>query len=168
MALVYRIKDSETATWLADNTGKIEVDDETRTVETNIALAEVVDNKRTLRQGEANLIDSNLFLGMTKGCGVLFGAHTEPKFCFTSPVQTNRTQEALEPSHIDTTAPILQSGKGLAHAMTALDDLPTLKAAQANALVELDDLPGPEHDFSEFDLPDLDDHELMEIEEIPM
>ncbi|TKF93720.1 TraM recognition domain-containing protein, partial [Vibrio sp. F13] len=50
--LVYKLQDPETAEWVAKMSGTILVDDETRSVETDATLSEIVDTKRTLRQAE--------------------------------------------------------------------------------------------------------------------
>lgn len=99
LKLLYAVRDSDTAEWLARSTGTIQVDDESRKVDKNLALSETVDSERTLRQSESNLIDVNMLLGLPKGCGVLFGASRLPEFCYTAPVTANRTQDAITPTH---------------------------------------------------------------------
>ena len=90
LKLLYAVRDSDTAEWLARSTGIIQVDDETRRVDRNLALSESVATDRTLRQSETYLIDVNMLLGLPKGCGVLFGTAALPEFCYTSPLQVRR------------------------------------------------------------------------------
>jgi hypothetical protein len=91
---LYAVRDSDTAEWLARSTGIIQVDDETRRVDRNLALSESVATDRTLRQSETYLIDVNMLLGLPKGCGVLFGTAALPEFCYTSPIQVRRDPAA--------------------------------------------------------------------------
>lgn len=96
--LSYRIKDPDTAEWLAASTGVIQVDDEIRTVDKNLALTETVRTERTLRQGERHYVDANMFMNLPKGCGVLVGATKLATFCYTSPVSADRGEDAITPS----------------------------------------------------------------------
>lgn len=99
LKLIYKIQDATTAKWLAESTGLIQVDDESRHVEKNIALSETIEGGRTLRQGESQLIDVNMFLGLARGCGVMFGASRLPSFCYTSFVAATQTEAAIVPSY---------------------------------------------------------------------
>lgn len=96
--LSYAIKDPETAEWLAASTGTILVDDESRQVRKNLALAESVDNDRTIRQAERYHIDTNMLMRMPKGCGVLGIAGSLSAFCYTSPVPAERSPAATTPT----------------------------------------------------------------------
>lgn len=116
--LLYAIRDAETAEWLAKSTGTIQVDIESRQVEKNLALAETVENGRTLRQDESYLVDVNMLLGMPKGCGVLFGAARLPAFCYTSPVAVDRDDATWTPTHPGA-APRSRAGAALTAASTA-------------------------------------------------
>lgn len=98
LQLSYKIKDPETAEWLAASTGQILVDDETRKIEKNIALAETFDGDRTVRLAERYYIDVNMLMNMPKGCGVLVGATRLPVFCYTSPVKVDRSTAAITPT----------------------------------------------------------------------
>lgn len=98
--LSYAIKDPETAEWLASSTGTVLVDDETRTVEKNLALSETVDGKRSLRQAERYLVDTNMLMNLPKGCGVLATVGKLAGFCYTSPVPAERTPAAITPSAV--------------------------------------------------------------------
>ena len=99
IALSYAIKDPETREWVAASTGKILVDDETRTVDKNIMLAETVDSERSIRQAERFFIDENMLKAMPKGCGVLAKAGELEKFIYTSPVPAVRVREAITPTY---------------------------------------------------------------------
>lgn len=101
LKLLYAVRDRQTADWLAGATGIIQVDDEMRQVDRNIALSESLATGRSLRQSETNLVDLNMFLGLSKGCGVLFGASPLPEFCYTSPMPAERTPAAVSSTHVD-------------------------------------------------------------------
>jgi len=94
--LSYAIKDPETAEWLARSTGTIQVDDEMRTVQRNVALAETVDPERRIRQAERYFIDENMFLMLPKGCAVLSVPGELARFVFTSPVNVEKNPAARE------------------------------------------------------------------------
>jgi hypothetical protein len=93
--LDYRIKDPETAEWLAAATGTILVDDEVRKIERNLALSETVSAERTVRMAERFLIDRNMLMNLPAGCGVLSGASALPSFCYTSPVRADKQPQAV-------------------------------------------------------------------------
>ncbi len=93
--LSYSIKDPETADWLARSTGKIQVDDELRHVERNIALSETVLPERTIRQSERFFIDENMFLMLPKACAVLSMPGELARFVFTAPVQVDKNPAAV-------------------------------------------------------------------------
>lgn len=105
LQLSYRIKDPKTAEILAAATGQILVDDESRNVEKNLALTETI-GQRNIRQTERFFVDVNMITNLpvpdptkkTIGCGVLVGAGKLAQFCFTSPVQVERSQSAITPT----------------------------------------------------------------------
>jgi len=103
--LSYRIKDPETAEWLAASTGTILVDDEMRKVERNIALAETVRPERTIRLAERYYVDTNMLMNLPAGCGVLAGATCLPAFCYTSPVIVEKRSTALQTTQADQSEP---------------------------------------------------------------
>lgn len=118
--LSYAIKDPETAEWLASSTGTVLVDDETRTVDKNLALSETVDGRRSLRQAERYLIDTNMLMNLPKGCGVLAQVGKLASFCYTSPVPVERTQEAITPI---TPEAVVKSQKSVAAEMLDVPDI---------------------------------------------
>lgn len=120
LKLLYAVRDSDTAEWLARSTGIIQVDDEMRRVDRNLALSESLATERSLRQSETYLIDVNMLLGLPKGCGVLFGASVLPEFCYTSPMPAERLAIAVSATHVDTTAEG-QEGMSLAASMVSLE-----------------------------------------------
>lgn len=105
--LSYSIKDPETAEWLAASTGKILVDDESRHVNRGVALAETVENQRTLRQADRYFIDENMIKNLPAGCGVLATAGRLAQFCYTSPVPAIQTPAAI------TVAPAISSASDI-------------------------------------------------------
>ncbi len=70
--LVYRLRDPDTAEWVARMTGSILVDDEMRKVTTDISLTEKIDTDRMIRQAERYYIDSNMLLNLPKFVGFVF------------------------------------------------------------------------------------------------
>jgi hypothetical protein len=136
ISLTYRLKDSDTAEWVARGTGTILVDDETRAVAANWALAETVKSDRTIRQAERYRIDVNQLLYLPKRCGALIGAKDDPLFCFTSPVKV-----ALDPTaHMPTLGQDLQTdlegdaGRRSDSLGDAAIDLPDLDADRKGAV----------------------------------
>jgi hypothetical protein len=105
LQLSYRIKDSITAELLASATGTILVDTETRKIDKNVLLTETVGERR-ISQSERYLVDVNMITSLpvpdqekeTIGCGVLVGAGKLAQFCFTSPIQIDRSKAAITPS----------------------------------------------------------------------
>jgi len=101
----YRILDDDTALRLAASTGEIMVDSEVREVVKNIALLETIGDRK-ISQKERYLIDTNMIHSLampdaekgTIGCGVLIGVGKLAQFCFTSPVQVERSIAALTPT----------------------------------------------------------------------
>lgn len=70
--LVYRLRDPDTAEWVARMTGSILVDDEMRKVTTDISLTEKMDTDRMIRQAERYYIDSNMLLNLPEFVGFVF------------------------------------------------------------------------------------------------
>lgn len=73
LRLAYRVQNPETAEWLAKMSGTILVDDETRRIERNAALAETVKDDRIVKQSERNLIDTNMLLNLPPRVAIFFG-----------------------------------------------------------------------------------------------
>ncbi len=89
LRITYRVRDPETAEWLASMSGTILVDDEVRKVERNVALAEVMDAERTVRQAERYLIDQNMLLNLPPRVAVLYGGRL-PVFAHVCPLKAQK------------------------------------------------------------------------------
>lgn len=89
--VTYRVRDPETAEWLASMSGTILVDDETRRVDRNLALAEVMDSDRTVRQAERYLIDQNMLLNLPSRVAVIYGGAL-PVFAHICPLPAVKGQ----------------------------------------------------------------------------
>ncbi|ECE3295006.1 MFS transporter [Salmonella enterica] len=70
--LVYRLRDPDTADWIARMTGSILVDDEMRKLKTDISLTEKMETDRMVRQAERYYIDTNMLLNLPKFVGFVF------------------------------------------------------------------------------------------------
>ena len=81
----YRVNDPDTALWLARMSGNILVDDEVRSLEANMVLAERERDIRSLRQSERYLVDTNMLQSLPPRCAVSYG-NGLARFVFTSPV----------------------------------------------------------------------------------
>lgn len=78
---VYRLKDPETAEWMAKMSGTILADDEIRKIKQNSSLAEVVDSERTIKQAERYLVDVNMLLSLPTSTAFMYSDKT-PKSLF--------------------------------------------------------------------------------------
>lgn len=88
--LVYKVLDPDTADWVSKMSGTILVDDETRRVDINQVLTEVVDNARTIRQAERRYIDTNMLLSLPEGAGYVFTNSALPRASLVSHVQVQK------------------------------------------------------------------------------
>jgi len=95
ISISYGIKDPETADYISDMTGKILVDDETRYVERNAAMAEVVQNTRSIRQTERNLYDRNSIMSLKKGTAILSIAGQLSRAVHISKIKVTKTPVAV-------------------------------------------------------------------------
>jgi len=96
LKLIYKIEDPDTADWFARKSGVILVDDETRMLDKNIALAETTESERSIRQTEHYYFDSNKLTNMPTGWSVLFG-HGLAQACYVSPYRVTKCVEAITP-----------------------------------------------------------------------
>jgi len=94
LKLCYRVMNPATAEWLATMSGTVQVDDESRRLNKNIAMAETLDSERTIRQSERYYIDSNMLLNLPKSVSVLYGDGL-PKFVSIQPVKVPKDAEAI-------------------------------------------------------------------------
>ncbi len=90
--IAYKVRDPDTADWLARMSGKILVDDEQRTVKTTGALAEVKNPDRMIRQAERCLIDTNMLQSLPDRCAAIYG-NGLADFIFTSPVVVKKQEQ---------------------------------------------------------------------------
>lgn len=93
--LIYRAEMPETAKTFADKSCTILVDDEIRTIERSLSMAESVSSERKVSQSETTLIDMNRLLTLPKRSGVLFGVGLA-KLVHTSPYIATKSYAALE------------------------------------------------------------------------
>ncbi len=93
--ICYRVMNPATAEWLAAMSGTIQVDDETRKIEMNIAQAETVMGERAIRQAERCYIDVNMLLNLPPRVSVVYGDGL-PKFVSIRPLRVSKTLEAVQ------------------------------------------------------------------------
>lgn len=92
--IVYKLKDPETAHWMARMSGSILVDDETRKIKRTSGLAEVLDDERTIRQAERFYVDENMLLNLPKSCAFIYSGEL-PFSSFLKPVSVQKQEIAL-------------------------------------------------------------------------
>lgn len=90
--IVYKIQDPETAKWVADMSGTILVDDETRRVETSRSLTEDVDGSRTIKLAERNFVDSNMLMNLPDKVSFIFTASEIAKSSVIQPVKVKKSE----------------------------------------------------------------------------
>jgi len=131
--ICYRVQNPATAEWLAEMSGTILVDDESRNVERNLALSERVDDKRTIRQADRYFIDENMLLNLPPSVSILYGAGL-PKFVSIQPLKVAKTADAVRINTVD--------GSLLQTASSALDvsaTTPVATVMHAAALLDVDE-----------------------------
>jgi len=74
--------------------GTVQVDDEARRLQKNVALAETMDTERTIRQSERYYVDTNMLLNLPKSVAVLYGDGL-PKFVSIQPIKVAKDVEAV-------------------------------------------------------------------------
>ncbi|TVO39893.1 type IV secretory system conjugative DNA transfer family protein [Vibrio algivorus] len=93
--LVYKLQDPDTAKWVAEMSGTILVDDETRKVETSKALTESIASDRSIRQAERNFIDTNMLLNLPKFVSFIYSAESLPFASLISPIRVQKSELIL-------------------------------------------------------------------------
>lgn len=110
--ICYKVQSPTTAKWLAEMSGKILVDDESRTVIKNLALAETMDDKRNVRQAERFFIDENMLQNLEPSTCIMFGQGL-PKALTIKPMKTQKQREAVSINEVSGGA-IAQGAEALA------------------------------------------------------
>jgi type IV secretory pathway TraG/TraD family ATPase VirD4 len=164
LRVAYRVKNPETAEWLAAMSGEILVDDETRRVERNAAGSEVMDHERTVRQATRYLVDVNMLLNLPDRSAVLYGVGL-PQFAHICPIQTQKealtVYEApsveIEKPAVPNIAPqaLADATEGVGHA----DALPIPTKSLQSAEVKPEKPASPKKDLAA-QLIDLEDHDV--------
>lgn len=101
--LVYQLQDPTTAEFFAAMTGKIQVDDETRKVEKNIALVETMETERSIRQTERCLIDETMMTTLYKNLGAIIGlqdadpSRLKGEFIMVNSIKVKKDRDAITP-----------------------------------------------------------------------
>lgn len=93
--LFYRADDIDTADFLSDMTGKIQIEEEQKIVTRNSLNSEKLDKQTRLTQSERNYFDRNMILNLKQFeaifCSALSYRSTIASLCKTSPVKVNDT-----------------------------------------------------------------------------
>jgi TraM recognition site of TraD and TraG len=121
--ICYKVQSPVTAEWLAQMSGTIQVDDESRQVKKNLAQAETVEGARSIRQADRYFIDENMLLNLPPQVSVLYGAGL-PKFVSIQPLKVPKSPEAIR-------IVICESGMGKT-AEDKLNELEIIDAAPAD------------------------------------
>lgn len=158
LKFVYKIEDPDTADWFAKKSGSIQVDDETKTVERNIALSETVDGRRSIRQAERFLIDSNMIQNLDydgrKRLGVIYGLGLA-QFAYSSPVKVEKDEKNLVSQIFEGSA--LDTGKSQfdisdeESSTTTSFDLPDGEQDKKGRVIETDGIDPDESETISFD-----------------
>ncbi|WP_238930157.1 hypothetical protein [Vibrio vulnificus] len=82
----------DTAEWVSRMTGTILVDDETRYIEANKSLSEVMEDKRNIRMAERQYVDTNMLLNLPAFVSYIFTTNDVPKPSLISPIKVRKQQ----------------------------------------------------------------------------
>lgn len=93
LKFTYRAADHETAQYFSELSGKILVDDESRSIEKTLSLTDRVVGEKQIRQTERNLIDINTMLSLPPKTGVLFG-NGIAKISTVYPIQVEKSADS--------------------------------------------------------------------------
>lgn len=104
--ICYQVQNPDTALWLADMSGDIQVDDESRNIYKNVAQAETVEGKRSIRQTERSFIDKNMLLNLPPQVAVVYGLLQPdgtrlPKFVNIQPLKVPKAPESVKIKTVD-------------------------------------------------------------------
>jgi hypothetical protein len=87
--IVYKLKDPQTAEWMARMSGSILVDDEVRRARQTSGFAEILDDERTIRQAERYFIDENMLLSLPPSCAFVYGGKL-PTSSYIKPIKVEK------------------------------------------------------------------------------
>ena len=115
LKFTYRAVDNETAQYFSDFSGKVLVDDESRSIEKTLSLTDRILPEKQIRQTDRNLIDLNMMLTLPPNTGVLFGNGIAQisKIC---PIKVEKTVESktvkgceqpITCANLDETSPLI-------------------------------------------------------------
>ncbi|MBP2845798.1 TraM recognition domain-containing protein [Dickeya oryzae] len=104
--LVYKLMDPKTAEWVAEMTGSILVDDESRQIATDAVLVERVEGKRTIRQAERYYVDTNMLLSLPDGVSFIFTSKTLPRASMIAPIPVEKKELIVYESPVEEQAEI--------------------------------------------------------------
>lgn len=90
----YQLMNPVTAEWMAQMSGTIQVDDETRQVKRNIAQSETILPERSIRQAERYFMDTNMLMNLPKSVGVMYGDGLA-KFVSIQPLKVEKDRAAI-------------------------------------------------------------------------
>lgn len=93
--LVYKLQDPKTAKWVAEMTGSILVDDESRQVNTDSMMVERMDDKRTIRQAERYFIDTNMLLALPDKVSFIFTSKSLPRASMIAPIKVTKQERVV-------------------------------------------------------------------------
>lgn len=95
--ICYQVQNPKTAEWLAEMSGEMLADDESRTVTKNLALSETIEGRRNIRQTARYYIDTNMLLSLPKSVCVLYGSGL-PQFVTIKPILAPKSSDAIAPA----------------------------------------------------------------------
>lgn len=102
--LVYRLQSPDTAKWVAEMSGTILVDDESRKAKTNGTLVEVIDDERMIRQAERFYVDSNMLLSLPDFVSYIFTTKSLPQAALISKLKVEK--QPLEVYCVNPASPV--------------------------------------------------------------
>jgi hypothetical protein len=139
--ICYKVQSPVTAEWLAQMSGTILVDDESRNVFKNLAQAETVEGKRSIRQADRFFIDENMLLNLPPSVAVLYGAGL-PKFVSIRPLKVPKSAEAVR--IVECEGGVVQTTADKLAGLEVIDELQAVVTGQTK-----------KHPFFSVDLTDL-------------
>ncbi|WP_210461780.1 TraM recognition domain-containing protein [Pantoea ananatis] len=125
--LVYRLRDPDTAEWVARMSGSILVDDESRRIRTDAVLVERMEGDRTIRQAERYYVDSNMLLNLPKGVSFVFPADGLPRASMIAPIPVKKKELTVYQSAVSEQTeikPVIDWSDDKSFAPSELHDLP--------------------------------------------